>query len=71
VPGTALAYWAMAMAGKSLPAVTTALGLLVTPVVSVVVATVWLHEPMTPTLSIAIVLVLGGVAIGTTTGASR
>ena len=65
VPGTALAYWAMAMAGKSLPAVTTALGLLVTPVVSVVVATLWLHEPLTPTLVIAIALILGGVAIGT------
>jgi drug/metabolite transporter (DMT)-like permease len=64
VPGTALAYWAMAMAGKSLPAVTTALGLLVTPLVSVVVATLWLHEPLTPTLVIAIVLILGGVAIG-------
>jgi drug/metabolite transporter (DMT)-like permease len=66
VPGTALAYWAMAMAGKSLPAVTTALGLLVTPVVSVIVATLWLHEPLTPTLAIAIALILGGVAIGAT-----
>ena len=65
VPGTALAYWAMAMAGKNLPAVTTALGLLVAPVVSVVVATLWLHEPLTPTLVIAIVLILGGVALGT------
>jgi drug/metabolite transporter (DMT)-like permease len=68
VPGTALAYWAMAMAGKSLPAVTTALGLLATPVVSVVVATLWLHEPLTPTLATAIALILGGVAIGTTGG---
>lgn len=65
VPGTALAYWAMAMAGKTLPAVTTALGLLATPVVSVVVATLWLQEPLTLTLLIAIALVLGGVAIGT------
>lgn len=64
VPGTALAYWAMAMAGKTLPAVTTALGLLATPVVSVVVATLWLREPLTPTLLIAIALVLGGVALG-------
>jgi drug/metabolite transporter (DMT)-like permease len=64
VPGTALAYWAMAMAGKTLPAVTTALGLLATPVVSVVLATLWLHEPLTPTLLIAIALILGGVALG-------
>lgn len=71
VPGTALAYWAMAMAGKTLPAVTTALGLLVTPVISVIVATLWLGEPLTATLVIAVVLILGGVAAGTTTGPSR
>jgi drug/metabolite transporter (DMT)-like permease len=68
VPGTALAYWAMAMAGMSLPAVTTALGLLATPVVSVIVATLWLREPLTPTLVTAIALILGGVAIGTAGG---
>jgi drug/metabolite transporter (DMT)-like permease len=66
IPGTALAYWATAMASRNLPAVTTSLGLLATPVVSVVIATLWLGE--TPTLSLvaAIVLILGGVAIGTT-----
>lgn len=66
VPATALAYWAMAMAGRSLPAVTTSLGLLATPVISVVIATLWLGEGLTPSLVIAIVLILGGVAIGTT-----
>ena len=66
VPGTALAYWAMAMAGRSLPAVTTSLGLLATPVVSVLIATFWLGETLTASLAIAIVLILGGVAIGTT-----
>ena len=39
VPGTAVAYWATAVASRNLPAVTTALGLLTTPVVSVAVAT--------------------------------
>jgi drug/metabolite transporter (DMT)-like permease len=66
VPATALAYWAMAMAGRSLPALTTSLGLLATPVISVVIATVWLGESLTASLVIAIVLILGGVAIGTT-----
>jgi drug/metabolite transporter (DMT)-like permease len=66
VPATAVAYWAMAMAGRSLPAVTTSLGLLATPVVSVVIATLWLGETLTASLVIAIVLILGGVAIGTT-----
>lgn len=70
IPGTAVAYWAVAMASRHLPAVTTSLGLLATPVVSVVTATLWLGEPLTPALVLAIVLVLGGVAIGVT-GSSR
>jgi drug/metabolite transporter (DMT)-like permease len=70
IPGTALAYWATAMASRALPAVTTSLGLLATPVISVVVATLWLGEPVTPSLVAAIVLILGGVALGAT-GAPR
>ena len=50
IPGTAVAYWATAMASRNLPAVTTSLGLLATPVVSVVVATLWLGEPLTVAL---------------------
>jgi drug/metabolite transporter (DMT)-like permease len=69
VPGTAVAYWATAVASRNLPAVTTALGLLTTPVVSVVVATLWLGEPLTLPLIAAIVLILGGIAIGVTTSA--
>lgn len=64
IVGTAIAYWATATASRNLPAVTTSLGLLATPVVSVITATVWLGEPLTVTLVVAIVLVLGGVAIG-------
>ena len=63
------AYWATAVASRNLPAVTTALGLLTTPVVSVAVATLWLGEPLTWPLVAAIALVLGGIALGTT-GAS-
>jgi drug/metabolite transporter (DMT)-like permease len=66
IVGTAVAYWATATASRNLPAVTTSLGLLATPVVSVITATVWLGEPLTLTLVVAIVLVLGGVAIGST-----
>ena len=69
VVGTAVAYWATATASRHLPAVTTSLGLLATPVVSVVTATLWLAEPLTLSLVLAIVLVLGGVAIGGTTAA--
>lgn len=66
VPGTAVAYWATAVASRNLPAVTTSLGLLATPVVSVVIATIWLGEALTLPLLAAIVLILGGVAIGVT-----
>jgi len=66
IVGTAIAYWATATASRHLPAVTTSLGLLATPVVSVITATLWLAEPLTPSLVVAIVLVLSGVAIGST-----
>lgn len=68
IAGTAVAYWAAATASRRLPAVTTSLGLLATPVVSVITATLWLGESITPSLVAAIVLVLGGVAIGATGG---
>jgi len=44
LPGQALPYCAIAMAGRRLSAVTTSLGLLATPVVSIVVAMLWLDE---------------------------
>jgi drug/metabolite transporter (DMT)-like permease len=66
IVGTAIAYWAVATASRLLPAVTTSLGLLATPVVSVITATLWLGEPLTISLVAAILLVLGGVAIGAT-----
>jgi drug/metabolite transporter (DMT)-like permease len=73
IAGTAVAYWAVATASRLLPAVTTSLGLLATPVVSAITATLWLGEPLTASLVVAIVLVLGGVAIGATdrTGGDR
>jgi drug/metabolite transporter (DMT)-like permease len=66
IPGTVLAYWAVATAGRLLPAVTTSLGLLGTPVVSVIIASFWLGEAPTASLILAIVLILGGVALGST-----
>jgi drug/metabolite transporter (DMT)-like permease len=70
VPGTALAYWAVAMASRLLPAITTSLGLLATPVVSTLVAAVWLREAPTPDVLAAMGLILSGIAIGAT-GESR
>jgi drug/metabolite transporter (DMT)-like permease len=66
VPGTALAYWAVAMASRHLPAITTSLGLLATPVVSTVVAAIWLQEIPTADVLAAMGLILSGIAIGAT-----
>jgi len=63
--GTALAYWAMATVNRSLPAVVTSLGLLATPVVGVASSAIILGEVITPDLVVAMLLILGGIAIGT------
>lgn len=65
VVGVALAYWAMAMVNRSLPAVTTSLGILATPVVGVLSALVALGEPLTLPLMGAMLLIGAGIALGT------
>lgn len=67
VCGNALAYWAMAMVNRSLPAATTSLGLLATPVVGTLSAALALGETVTLPLLIAMTLILGGIALGTFT----
>jgi len=66
IPGTALAYWAAAVSSSELPASTTALGLLGTPAVSVVVALLLLGEAPTLALMLALVALIGGIAVGAT-----
>jgi len=63
--GTALAYWAMSMVNRSLPAVTTSLGLLATPVVGVVSSTIGLGETISAVLVVSMLMILGGIALGT------
>jgi drug/metabolite transporter (DMT)-like permease len=65
LPGTALAFWAAAVAAQNLPAVTTSLGLLAAPVIGIVTSAVTLGEAPTLTLVLAVVLIIGGIAIGT------
>jgi drug/metabolite transporter (DMT)-like permease len=65
--GNALAYWAVAMVNRSLPAATTSLGLLATPVVGTFSAAITLDEPITQTLFSAMVLIVGGIALSTIT----
>jgi drug/metabolite transporter (DMT)-like permease len=62
--GTALAYWAMAVANRSLPAVTTSLILLATPVVGVACSAIFYGETISLSLIASMVMILGGIAIG-------
>jgi drug/metabolite transporter (DMT)-like permease len=65
VIGTALAYWAMSMINKSLPALTTSLGILATPVAGLASAAIILGEAIEPRLILAAGFVLSGIVIGT------
>jgi drug/metabolite transporter (DMT)-like permease len=65
VLGTAVAFWAMAVITRSLPALATSLGLLATPIIGIVSAALWLHEPLGATLIAALVLMAVGIALGT------
>jgi drug/metabolite transporter (DMT)-like permease len=62
---TALAHWAMSMVNRSLPAVTTSLGLLATPVLGIISAIIVLNEPLEPSLFLAMALIIGGITLGT------
>jgi drug/metabolite transporter (DMT)-like permease len=55
----------MAVVNRSLPATTTSLGILATPVVGVICSTVALGERIDASLVIALILILAGIAIGT------
>src|SRR5260370_42621951 len=65
--GTALAHWAMVVVNRSLPAVTTSLGLLATPVVGVATSAIFLNEAVGISLILAMATILFVIAIGTVT----
>jgi drug/metabolite transporter (DMT)-like permease len=65
LPGTALAFWASAVASQNLPAVTTSLGLLAAPVIGIIASAVALGEAPTVSLVVAVVMIIGGIALGT------
>jgi drug/metabolite transporter (DMT)-like permease len=63
--GTVLPYWAVASAGRSMPASSVSLGLLATPIVGIIAATLALGEAPDVVVWTAMALVTGGVLIGT------
>jgi drug/metabolite transporter (DMT)-like permease len=68
MPGASLFLGERLTARRAIGVIAGLLGLavlLLAPVVSVVVATLWLREPLTPPLVIALALIIGGVALGT------
>jgi drug/metabolite transporter (DMT)-like permease len=65
IVGVALAYWAMSVVNRSLPAVTTSLGILATPVVGVICSVFAFGEPITPSLVVSMTMIACGIAIGT------
>lgn len=65
VLGTAVAFWAMAVVTRSLPALTTSLGLLAAPIVGIVGSAIWLREPVSTSLLAALSLMAAGIVLGT------
>lgn len=58
-----LGTWCVMEATARLPALVSSLGFLTTPAVSLLIATVFLHEPLTPDLLAGSALIMGGVGI--------
>ena len=69
--GTTLGYWAMSIVNRSLPALTTSLGVMATPVVGIASAALTLGERIQPALVWATALIIAGVAVGLWAGARR
>jgi len=65
---TSLAYWALNTVNRSLPATTTALGLLAVPVFGVIASMLTLGEPFDAFTLAALLLIVGGIAVGTVPG---
>lgn len=58
-----LGTWCVMEATAKLPVLVSSLGFLTTPAVSLLIATVFLHEPLTPDLLAGSALIMGGVGV--------
>ncbi len=66
VIGTALGFWAMAAVNRQVPATTTALGVLATPIVGMAFSALFLGERIDAGLVASTAMILLGIAIGAT-----
>jgi len=62
---SALTFWAMHEVNRRLPATTTSLCILATPVVGIMSSVLFLGEPLDLPLVLATLLIVGGIALGT------
>jgi drug/metabolite transporter (DMT)-like permease len=69
--GTAVAFWALNMVNRALPATATAIGLLGVPVFGVLCSTLVFGEAVTTAMLLAMALIVGGIAIGVTGNAGK
>lgn len=58
---TAIAYWGTVLVSKELPPITTSLSLSIIPVFALLLSAALLHEPITISIIIAMLLILSGV----------
>ena len=61
---TALGFWAMTVVGRSVPATTTSLGILATPIVGIASSAAFLGEQVERLLLIAAAMIIVGIAVG-------
>lgn len=66
IVGVVIAYWAMTVVNSSLPATTTSLGVLATPVVGMVISAIMLGEKIDAGLLVSAAMIIFGIALGTT-----
>lgn len=71
VIGTALGFWAMAAVNRQVPATTTSLGVLATPIVGMTISALFLGERIDADLVASTAMILLGIAIGTTVQTRR
>jgi len=66
--GNGLAYWLMNLVSRDLPAGMVSMGLLGVPVIGMLCASLFLGETLGLPLVLSAVLIIVGIALGTTTG---
>jgi drug/metabolite transporter (DMT)-like permease len=69
--GTALGFWAMAVVNRQVPATTTSLGVLATPIIGLAISALFLGERIDAGLIASTAMILLGIAIGTTAHTPR